>query len=81
MTEKKAPLPQAAELGLIRPSTKNAPGSTGYFDLFRNRAMFPIIDMRGRVAGFGGRAMPEEANAGQGQPRRAKAGEIPAPST
>jgi DNA primase len=59
MSEKKAPLPQAVELGLIRPSTKQTPGSSGYFDLFRNRAMFPIIDMRGRVAGFGGRAMPE----------------------
>jgi DNA primase len=63
MTEKKAPLPQSVELGLIRPSTKNAPGSTGYFDLFRNRAMFPIIDMRGRVAGFGGRMMPQPEGA------------------
>jgi DNA primase len=62
LTEKKAPLPQAVELGLIRPSTKNAPGSTGYFDLFRNRAMFPIVDMHGRVAGFGGRSMPGEGD-------------------
>ncbi len=61
--EKKAPLPQAVELGLIRPSTKQTPGGCGYFDLFRNRAMFPIIDMRGRVAGFGGRTLPAEAGA------------------
>lgn len=65
MAEKKAPLPQATELGLIRPSTKQTPGSTGYFDLFRNRAMFPIIDMRGRVAGFGGRSLPPVEGAPQ----------------
>jgi DNA primase len=74
MLEKKAPLQQATELGLLRPSTKTMPGSTGYFDLFRDRAMFPIIDMRGRVAGFGGRMMPaapgaEQAQAGEPGPK------------
>lgn len=59
LVAKKAPLPLAVELGLIRPSQKGGrPGGPGYFDLFRNRAMFPIIDMRGKVAGFGGRALP-----------------------
>ena len=29
----------------------------GPFDMFRNRAMFPIIDAHGNVLGFGGRAM------------------------
>lgn len=61
---KKAPMELAAELGLIRPSTKGNAGASGHFDLFRNRAMFPILDMRGRVAGFGGRSMPNPSNEG-----------------
>jgi len=55
----KAPLPLAADLGLIKPSQKGgANAGPGYFDLFRNRAMFPILDLRGKVAGFGGRGLP-----------------------
>ena len=30
---------------------------SGTFDMFRNRAMFPIINTQGQVLGFGGRAM------------------------
>ena len=37
-------------------------GSGGVYDYFRNRIIFPIRDTRGRVIGFGGRAM------GDGQP-------------
>ena len=37
--------------------------SGGIYDYFRNRIMFPIRDSRGRVIGFGGRAM------GDGQPK------------
>ena len=29
------------------------------FDMFRNRVMFPIIDLRGNVIGFGGRVMDD----------------------
>ncbi len=36
-------------VGLIRKSAR------GYFDFFRNRIIFPIIDLRGNVIAFGGR--------------------------
>ncbi|MCM8820545.1 MAG: DNA primase [Candidatus Omnitrophica bacterium] len=32
----------------------------GETDIFRNRIIFPIFDIQGRIAGFGGRAMDEE---------------------
>ena len=32
---------------------------TGYYDRFRNRIIFPIFDIRGRVIGFGGRVMDD----------------------
>ena len=38
-------------------SYKNRRG--GYIDRFRNRVMFPIIDIRGNVIAFGGRALEE----------------------
>ncbi len=73
LVAKKAPLPLAIELGLIKPSTKGAsPGGPGYFDLFRNRVMFPILNLRGKVAGFGGRTLPSEnpdADSSDGGPK------------
>ncbi len=55
LIEKKAPIDVALELGLIRSSTKNA---GRYYDFFRNRVLFPVLDEKGRVVGFGGRALP-----------------------
>lgn len=31
----------------------------GFYDRFRNRVMFPIIDVKGRIIGFGGRVMDD----------------------
>ncbi len=41
------------------------------FDMFRERAMFPIIDAQGRVVGFGGRAM------GDAQPKYLNTSDTP----
>lgn len=35
-------------------------GKAGYYDRFRNRLLFPIIDQRGRVIAFGGRALGDQ---------------------
>lgn len=61
LIKSKAPLEMAVKLGLIKPSQPGArPGGPGYFDLFRNRVMFPILDQKGKVAGFGGRLLGNE---------------------
>ena len=39
------------KLGLIQQGRK------GYYDKFRNRVIFPIINTAGKVIGFGGRAL------------------------
>ena len=43
------------DAGLVTVSQKNQ----RIFDRFRNRLMFPIIDVRGNVIGFGGRVMDD----------------------
>ena len=45
--------------GLVTVSQKNG----NLFDRFRDRLMFPIIDVRGNVIGFGGRIMKDDPNA------------------
>ncbi len=42
---------------LARRSDKD--GRTNFYDNFRNRVMFPIIDLRGNVIAFGGRVMDD----------------------
>ena len=43
------------DAGLVGVSKKNG----SLYDYFRNRLMFPIIDVRGNVIGFGGRVMDD----------------------
>ena len=45
------------DAGLAVSKEKN--GKTNVYDKFRNRVMFPIIDLRGNFIGFGGRVMDD----------------------
>jgi DNA primase len=56
LSQMHAPLPDAAELGLIR---KRKEGD-GYFDFFRHRLIFPIVSHKGEYVGFGGRSLSAE---------------------
>lgn len=62
--QKGVPLKMAEQLGLLKPK-KNAPKSGSeadqYFDLFRDRLMFPIFSPTGDVIGFGGRTLQVDA--------------------
>jgi DNA primase len=44
---------ELVDAGLVKKSNKN----DRYYDTFRNRLMFPVIDTRGSVIGFSGRAL------------------------
>jgi DNA primase len=57
LRSKDASLEDAAAIGLL------AKERSGYRDKFFNRVMFPIINTRGKVVGFGGRVL------GQGEPK------------
>jgi len=56
ISSKQLPLEPFLAAGLL----KQREGSSGCYDAFRNRLMFPIHDPTGRVIGFGGRRLNDE---------------------
>ena len=69
----KFPAQIAEEAGLlVAKRSEGAPTSSPhYYDRFRDRIMFPIVDQTGRVAGFGGRIL------GSGEPKYLNTPETP----
>jgi DNA primase len=51
--QKRYPVQMVEQAGLIVPRKEKS----GYYDRFRDRLMIPILDLQGRVIGFGGRAL------------------------
>ena len=66
LAKENIPSETARDAGLIVPRDKG-----GHYDRFRNRVMFPIFDLTGRVAGFGGRILDD------GQPKYMNSPESP----
>lgn len=60
LAHRRANLALAAKIGLIKPRKQEG---SGFYDTFRNRIMFPIRDINGRVIAFGGRAMSSDEQA------------------
>jgi DNA primase len=56
------------DAGLIKKSAKTR---GGFYDTFRNRLMFPVIDVRGNVVGFSGRLL------GDGEPKYLNSSDTP----
>ncbi len=57
--KKGAPPDLMVKSGLVSPGREK-----GYYDRFRDRVMFPIFNISGKIAGFGGRTMSEGDKSG-----------------
>jgi DNA primase len=53
---KRYPVNFVEQAGLIKPRKTGS----GYYDVFRDRLMIPIMDLQGRIIGFGSRSLKEE---------------------
>ncbi|HEY9696444.1 MAG TPA: DNA primase [Trichocoleus sp.] len=54
--QKRFPVELVEKAGLLVPRQEGK----GYYDRFRDRLMIPILDLQGRVIGFGGRSLGDE---------------------
>lgn len=68
LQQNQIPMSLAEEARLVRARTQ---GKSGYYDLFRDRLMFPIIAPSGEVLAFGGRIIE------QGEPKYLNSPETP----
>lgn len=66
LSQEKIPPAVAEESGLLVRKDRG-----GYYDRFRDRILFPLFDLTGRVVGFGGRTL------GDGQPKYLNTSETP----
>ena len=57
LQKQRADMALAVKIGLLK---ERKEGRSGTYDTFRNRLMFPIFDVTGRVIAFGGRAMGDD---------------------
>src|SRR5699024_9251792 len=55
LVDKKYKSEEIEKIGLIGKKS----GNNGYYDRFRNRIIFPIINTRGNIIGFGGRILDD----------------------
>jgi DNA primase len=63
--------PALKDTGLVIDSESEGEKKSRRYDRFRNRVMFPILDARGNVIGFGGRVI------GEGEPKYLNSPETP----
>ncbi|MEL6495515.1 MAG: DNA primase [Cyanobacteria bacterium J06623_7] len=54
--QKRYPVSLVEQAGLIKPRKSGS----GYYDVFRDRLMIPILDLQGRIIGFGSRSLKDE---------------------
>lgn len=50
---------EAADAGLVSAKVKSEPEGRQFYDRFRNRVLFSILDRRGQPIGFGGRVLDD----------------------
>ena len=54
--QKRYPVNLVEQAGLVKPRKT----SSGYYDVFRDRLIIPIMDLQGRIIGFGSRSLKDE---------------------
>ncbi|HWB65071.1 MAG TPA: DNA primase, partial [Chitinophagales bacterium] len=59
----KAALKEGFQLDILKQAGITSPKENSTYDFFRNRVMFPIHNMTGKVVGFGGRIMVKDEKA------------------